>query len=134
MLVSEVHARDPKRRRVVEHPMFPGLIFISVCDIDKHWARIKIVPGVQKVGCSDGKAIVLTDVDINRIQLMEMRRLISVKHPNLLAAKVRKRRKERVEHEDGNMTIITKGWLSTTMDLEAEARTAAFAKLIGLDR
>jgi transcription antitermination factor NusG len=58
--------------RVVQSPMYPGLVFICVRDIEEQRARILSVPGVLGIVRCNGEAVVVPDSVVDRSQCIEI--------------------------------------------------------------
>jgi transcription antitermination factor NusG len=87
--------------RVVQSPMYPGLVFICVRDIEEQRARILSVPGVLGIVRCNGEAVVVPDSVVDRSQAIEIENdlksgLIALEAEDIARspAKQKKRRKK----------------------------------------
>ncbi len=77
--------------------IFPGLVFVFVWDILRHWQRIKACPGVVTI-MVDGaeRPVVVPDEQLNKIQLLQFKLAIS-----------RSKRRKRYRSAEDRITLST---------------------------
>jgi transcription antitermination factor NusG len=80
-----------------EKLLFPGLLFVFVWDILRHWRRIMSCPGVQSI-MVDGseKPVIVPDDEISHIQVLE--RVFAISKP---------KRRKRYASADDRIIIST---------------------------